>query len=110
MSIEIHPDLSKPRAQTASSNPTEAELVFFGNFVLSVLLHYHSVVWVGHVAEAKMFDYNGYGYGYGYGYERAYFTYKELRESLFYIQGFVLQSMTAILPRMGPEMMPAESR
>ncbi len=32
---------------------------------------------------------HGYAYGYGYG------------GGLFYIQGFVLQSMTAILPRLG---------
>jgi hypothetical protein len=38
----------------------------------------------------------GYGYGYGGG--------------LFYIQGFVLQSMTAILPRLGPGRVPASSR
>ncbi len=40
----------------------------------------------------------GYGYGYGYG------------GGLFYIQGFVLQSMTAILPRLGPGRVPASSR
>jgi hypothetical protein len=36
-------------------------------------------------------EYNKHGSGYGYGYGGG----------LFYIQGFVLQSMTAILPRLG---------
>ncbi len=39
----------------------------------------------------KVFLRHGYGYGYGYG------------GGLFYIQGFVLQSMTAILPCIAPE-------
>ncbi len=38
------------------------------------------------------------GYGYGGGF------------LVFYIHGFVLQSMTAILPRLGPGRVPASSR